>query len=46
VIFFLVVKPLNTLATRRKQESPEPDAPSEDVRLLTEIRDLLQQRPA
>ena len=46
VIFFAVVKPLNTLATRRKRESPEPEAPSEDVRLLTEIRDLLQSRPA
>src|SRR4051794_26174902 len=41
VIFFLVVRPLNALAARRKQESPEPAAPAEDVRLLTEIRDLL-----
>jgi len=48
VIFFLVVKPLNALAARRKAEepTPEPDAPAEDVRLLTEIRDLLQSRPA
>ena len=43
VIFFLVVKPLNALAARRKQDqAPEPEAPAEDVRLLTEIRDLLQ----
>jgi large conductance mechanosensitive channel len=42
VIFFLVVKPLNALAARRKREEvPEPEAPAEDVRLLTEIRDLL-----
>jgi large conductance mechanosensitive channel len=45
VIFFFVVKPLNALAARRKQEAPEPEAPAEDVRLLTEIRDLLQNRP-
>jgi large conductance mechanosensitive channel len=43
-IFFLVVKPLNTLAARRKaQVEPEPEAPAEDVLLLTQIRDLLAQ---
>jgi large conductance mechanosensitive channel len=42
VVFFLVVKPLNALAARRgKDESPEP---AEDIRLLTEIRDLLRER--
>jgi large conductance mechanosensitive channel len=46
VIFFLVVKPLNVLAARRKREAPEPEAPTEDVRLLTEIRDLLQAQNA
>jgi large conductance mechanosensitive channel len=46
VIFFLVVKPLNALAVRRKQEDLEPEAPADDVRILTEIRDLLTQRPA
>jgi large conductance mechanosensitive channel len=46
VIFFLVVKPLNTLAARRKREAPEPEAPADDVRLLTEIRDLLKERAA
>ena len=41
-IYFLVVAPLNKLAARRKSgEEPEPEAPSDDVRLLTEIRDLL-----
>jgi large conductance mechanosensitive channel len=45
VIFFLVVKPLNVLAARRKRdEEPEPEAPAEDVLLLTEIRDLLRDR--
>ena len=43
VIFVLVVKPMNAFLARRKQEdvTPEPAAPAEDVRLLTEIRDLL-----
>ena len=45
VIFFFVVKPLNALAERRKKdEAPAPEAPAEDIRLLTEIRDLLAQR--
>jgi large conductance mechanosensitive channel len=44
VIFFLVVKPLNALSARRKSgEEPEPEAPAEDVVLLTEIRDLIAQ---
>lgn len=42
VIFFVIVKPLNALAARRKRgEEPEPEAQPEDVRLLAEIRDLL-----
>lgn len=42
VLYFLVVVPLNKLAERRKSgEEPEPKAPSEEVRLLTEIRDAL-----
>jgi len=43
VIFFLVVKPMNAFLARRNKEdvTPEPAAPAEDVRLLTEIRDLL-----
>ena len=45
VIFFFVVKPLNLLHARRKkaEAAAEPEAPAEDVRLLTEIRDLLAQ---
>ena len=48
VIFFLVVKPMNAFLARRKTEevTPEPEAPAEDVRLLTEIRDLLAERRA
>jgi large conductance mechanosensitive channel len=46
VIFFLVVKPLNALAARRKkEEAPTPEAPPEDIRLLGEIRDLLAAQP-
>jgi large conductance mechanosensitive channel len=42
VIFFVVVRPLNMLAERRKRgEEPEPEAQPEDIILLTEIRDLL-----
>ena len=44
-IYFVVVMPLNNLAERRaKGIEPETDAPSEDVALLTEIRDLLARR--
>jgi large conductance mechanosensitive channel len=47
VIFFFVVKPMNLfLARRKKEETAEPEAPAEDVRLLTEIRDLLAERRA
>jgi large conductance mechanosensitive channel len=41
-IYFLVVFPLNKLAERRKRgEEPPSSAPSEEVQLLTEIRDAL-----
>jgi large conductance mechanosensitive channel len=45
-LYFVVVLPMNTLAARRKVEDVEPEAPAEDVRVLTEIRDLIaaQQR--
>jgi large conductance mechanosensitive channel len=44
VIFFVVVRPLNALASRRKRgEEPEPEAQPEDIALLTDIRDLLAQ---
>ena len=44
-IYFVVVMPLNKLAERRaKGIEPETEAPSENVALLTEIRDLLARR--
>jgi large conductance mechanosensitive channel len=43
VVFFFVVKPVNTLMARLKRgEEPEPEAVPADVVLLTEIRDLLR----
>jgi large conductance mechanosensitive channel len=42
VLYFLVVMPLNRLAERRRRgEEPPPKSPSEEVKLLTEIRDAL-----
>jgi large conductance mechanosensitive channel len=44
-VFFVVVKPVNALQARRARgEEPEPEAPRDEVRLLTEIRDVLQTR--
>jgi len=44
VLYFLVVLPLNILAERRRRgEEPPPKTPSEDILLLTQIRDLLAQ---
>ena len=45
-IYFLVIVPVNHLAERRKRgEEPEMQAPSEEILLLQEIRDLLANRP-
>lgn len=42
VVYFLIVLPMNQLAARRKRgEVPPPAAPSEEIALLTEIRDAL-----
>ena len=42
VLYFLVVYPLNMFAERRRSgEEPPPKTPSEEVALLTEIRDAL-----
>jgi large conductance mechanosensitive channel len=44
-VYFFVVVPVNHLMARRKSgEEPEVEAPSEDIVLLQEIRDLLRQR--
>ncbi|MFE9202562.1 large conductance mechanosensitive channel protein MscL [Micromonospora sp. NPDC007230] len=41
-LYFLVVFPMNKLAERRRRgEEPPPKAPSEEIKLLTEIRDAL-----
>jgi large conductance mechanosensitive channel len=46
VIFFVVVKPMDALAQRRRRGEPIEDtpAPSDEALLLTEIRDLLASR--
>ena len=45
VIYFVVVVPVNKLMERRARgEEPEVAAPSEEILLLQEIRDLLRQR--
>lgn len=42
VVYFLLIYPMNKLAERRARgEEPESKAPSDEVRLLTEIRDAL-----
>lgn len=44
-VFFFVVKPVNALLARRKAgEAESPPEPSDEVRLLTEIRDHLAHR--
>jgi len=45
VVYFVVVMPLNKLAERRARGvEPKTTAPSEEVALLTEIRDVLRAR--
>jgi large conductance mechanosensitive channel len=47
VVYFFVVVPMNHLLNRLKRnEEPEQEAPSPDVELLTEIRDLLRAQGA
>ncbi|WP_307802300.1 large conductance mechanosensitive channel protein MscL [Cellulomonas fengjieae] len=46
-VYFFIVLPLNAMAARRKRgQEDEPEAPSEDILLLQEIRDLLAARPS
>ena len=44
VIFFVIIKPLNTLLAKLKRDeaAAPPPAPAADIVLLTEIRDLLK----
>lgn len=39
---FLLVKGVNALSRKKQEEKPAPAAPSADIQLLTEIRDLLK----
>jgi large conductance mechanosensitive channel len=44
-VYFLVVVPLNAIASRRARGDEAPtEAPSEEIALLTEIRDALRVR--
>jgi large conductance mechanosensitive channel len=44
-IYFVVIVPVNHLNERRRRgQEPELESPSQDILLLTEIRDLLRQR--
>ena len=45
VLYFLVVAPLNALNERRRRGHEEPEETSEEVQLLSEIRDLLARPP-
>jgi large conductance mechanosensitive channel len=44
VIFFIIVKPYNALMARmvKAEPAPAPAGPSDEVKLLTEIRDALK----
>jgi large conductance mechanosensitive channel len=47
VVFFFVVKPMNFLLARiRQEDEPASKAPAEDIVLLTDIRDLLREQRA
>ena len=46
VVFFFVVRPMNAVMARLKRGDEEPEAPTAEVMMLTEIRDLLASRPA
>jgi len=40
-VFFFIIKPLNIVKERQKKGEEPPAEPAEDVKLLTEIRDIL-----
>ena len=42
VCIFIVIKIINKLKKSKKEEEPKPVETPEDIRLLTEIRDLLK----
>jgi len=45
LVVFIMVRSVNRMMNAKKEEAPEePAAPSEEVQLLTEIRDLLSKK--
>jgi large conductance mechanosensitive channel len=44
-LYFLIVLPFSSFAARMAAEPPPPAPPTPEIVLLTEIRDLLKQRP-
>lgn len=44
IIYFLIVVPLNAIEARRRRGDEDGPPPSEEVELLTEIRDLLKKK--
>lgn len=44
LVVFIVVKAMNRFRHQKPKEAPKPAAPSEEVLLLREIRDLLSQQ--
>ncbi len=44
LVLFLIVRAMNKASRAKAEEPAAPAAPPEDVRLLTEIRDLLQKQ--
>ena len=43
-VIFMVIKVMNALQKKKAEVPPEPAPPSEEVKLLTEIRDALKNR--
>ncbi len=44
LVLFLIIKAVNLASAAKKKEAAAPTAPPEDIKLLTEIRDLLRKR--
>jgi large conductance mechanosensitive channel len=40
-VFFFIVKPMNIIRDRQRKGEEAPAEPSDDIKLLTEIRDIL-----
>jgi large conductance mechanosensitive channel len=46
VVYFLIVAPMNKMNERRRKGQEEPEEVSDEIQLLTEIRDLLARNAA